>query len=377
MVFVAQKDTGERIEYRDSKRHLWWLSYSVPLMPVLSVWLYFVFDQTPLTTLLPLVYFFICIPLLDFVIGEDVSNPPPEIIELMEADRYYSRLLYMSVPLFWLGLLVPAWLVGTQDLPWWAMLAMAMGAGYSSGTAITVGHELGHKLNRSDRVMAILANAVSGYGHFCIEHNRGHHTLVATPEDFSSARFNENIYAFALRDSSGALMSGWRRELDRLRRKGLPALHWSNEILQGYMITLFVALALVTLFGSVMIPFLLIHHAIGWYALSQANYVEHYGLKRQKLANGRYESVQPHHSWNTNHLISNLMLFHLQRHSDHHANPLKPYQGLRNFDDLPRLPSGYPGCFLLMALPPLWRRVMNPKVLQCVDGDISKVNSGR
>lgn len=377
MLFVAENSNGERIEYRDTKRHMWWLAYSVPLMPVISVWLYLVSGQNPIATLLPLVFFFVFIPLLDFVIGEDVTNPPPEIIELMEADRYYSWLLYLSVPLFWLGLLVPAWLVGTHDLPWWAILAMAVGTGYSSGTAITVGHELGHKLNKTDRVMAILANAVSGYGHFCIEHNRGHHTWVATPEDCSSARFNESVYAFALRDSFGALVNGWRREIERMRRKGRPALHWSNEILQGYTITLVVALLLIALFGPVMIPFLLIQYAVGWYALSQANYVEHYGLKRQKLANGRYEQVQPHHSWNTNHLISNVMLFHLQRHSDHHANPLKPYQGLLDHENLPRLPSGYPGCFVLTALPPLWRRIMNPKVLKCVDGDVSKVNTGQ
>ena len=147
-----------------------------------------------------------------------------------------------------------------------------------------------------------------------------------------------------------------------------------NDILQGYAITLGIAAVLLAIFGWVMVPFLLIHHATGWYGLTQANYVEHYGLKRKKLENGRYEPCAPHHSWNTNHICSNLLTFHLQRHSDHHANPQRPYQVLRNFPDLPRLPSGYPGCYGLAAIPPLWFRVMNPKVLEWADGDMDKIN---
>ena len=173
----------------------------------------------------------------------------------------------------------------------------------------------------------------------------------------------ESIYRFALREIPGAALRGWRLERERLRRKGLPFWSLHNDLLQGYAITLAVALILVWQFGWIMIPFLIVHHPVGWLQLTFANYVEHYGLLRGKLKSGRYEPCQPRHSWNTNHIVSNLMLFHLQRHSDHHANPLRPYQALRNFDDLPRLPSGYPGSFVLAAVPPLWFGVMDPKVL--------------
>ena len=122
--------------------------------------------------------------------------------------------------------------------------------------------------------------------------------------------------------------------------------------------------ALLAIFGWIMVPFLLIHHFYAWYGLTQANYVEHYGLLRQKLPNGRYELPEPRHSWNTNHIYSNLISFHLQRHSDHHANALRPYQALRDFDDLPRLPSGYPGSFGLAVIPPLWFKVMDPKLMR-------------
>jgi alkane 1-monooxygenase len=135
-----------------------------------------------------------------------------------------------------------------------------------------------------------------------------------------------------------------------------------------------IAATLFAMFGWIMAPFLLIHHFYGWYGLTQANYVEHYGLLRQKLTNGRYELCEPRHSWNTNHTYSNLISFHLQRHSDHHANALRPYQALRDFDNLPRLPSGYPGCFGMAAIPWLWFKVMDPKVMAWAGGDIAKVN---
>ena len=182
------------------------------------------------------------------------------------------------------------------------------------------------------------------------------------------------IYAFALREVPGAFRRGFDHERERLARKGKSFWSTENEVLQSYAITLAIALTVVALFGLKMIPFLIIHHVVGWYALTQANYVEHYGLLRQKLPNGKYQPVEPRHSWNTNHIASNLMLFHLQRHSDHHANALRPYQALRDFPDLPRLPSGYPGCYGLAAIPPLWFKVMDRKVMDWADGDLTKVN---
>lgn len=376
MIFVAETKSGERIEYRDTKRYLWILSLSVPVVPVISVWLYFALGENPLVTIIPVIYSYVMIPILDLVMGEDHSNPPAEIVEKMAEDNYYRILLHLSVPLYWLGLLIPAWLVGTQDLPWWAVLAMAASAGFSSGTGITVGHELGHKQSKIDKFSAMMANAVSGYGHFCVEHNRGHHTWVATPEDPASARLNESVYAFAAREIPGTLSRGFQHERERMEKKGLSFWHWKNETLQGYAVTIVVDVTLIAAFGWVMVPFLLIHNFLGWYSLTQANYVEHYGLKRRKKENGRYEPCQPRHSWNTNHIVSNLMLFHLQRHSDHHTNPMRPYQSLRNFEDLPRLPSGYPGSFLLAMIPPLWFKVMNPKVMKWAQNDMEQVNTG-
>jgi alkane 1-monooxygenase len=292
----------------------------------------------------------------------------------MAADNFYRVLVMLAVPLFWLSFLATAFLVGTQDLPWWSILALVVGVGTINGGSLTIGHELGHKNDPQDRLAAKLVNAVIGYGHFCIEHNRGHHVWVSTPEDPASSRMGESIYRFAMRELPGAFRRGWEQEALRLSKRGKSAWSAENEILQGYAITLAVAAALVAAFGWAMIPFIFGHHFVAWYGLTEANYVEHYGLLRQKRPNGRYEPVAPRHSWNTNHIFSNLITFHLQRHSDHHANPQRPYQALRDFADLPRLPSGYPGMYLLAAIPPLWFRVMDPKVMAWAGGDLSKVN---
>jgi alkane 1-monooxygenase len=219
---------------------------------------------------------------------------------------------------------------------------------------------------------------VPGYGHFGVEHNFGHHKYVATPNDPASSRYNESIYRFALREVPGAARRAWGIERERQARRGRSFWTWHNEILQSYAITLVVQGALVIAFGWPALLFLLIHNVIGYLQLTSANYVEHYGLLRQKASDGRYERCQPHHSWNSNHIMSNLLLFHLERHSDHHANPQRRYQSLRDFDDVPRLPNGYFAMFLLAYVPPLWFRVMNPRLLALphVNGDLGRVNTG-
>ena len=373
MIFTGITTNGETIAYRDGKRHLWLLSFIPPLIPILSYGLYFATGST-LTTLIPFFYIFGLIPLLDALIGEDRHNPPAEVVAAMEADPYYSMLARAAVPLLWLSFIATVAFVGTQELPWWSYVFLALGVGTINGGALLVGHELGHKPDRLNKIFATLANNVVGYAHFRVEHNRGHHTWVATPEDPASARFGESIYSFAMRELPGAFERGWRNEAERLTRRGKSVWSVENEILQGFVLTLAVAAALSAAFGWEVVPFILVHHFVGWYGLTQANYIEHYGLLRGKRPDGRYQAVEPRHSWNTNHIISNLMTFHLQRHSDHHANPMRPYQSLRDFDDLPRLPSGYSGMFVLAAIPPLWFRVMNPKTLAWAGGDLTKLN---
>jgi len=172
----------------------------------------------------------------------------------------------------------------------------------------------------------------------------------------------------------GALKRAWRIEVERLQRCGKPIVSLHNEILQPALITLALWTALTLWLGWQALLYLLVISFWANFQLTSANYVEHYGLLRRERAPGRHEVCQPHHSWNSNHIFSNWMLFHLQRHSDHHAHPTRRYQSLRHFENLPQLPNGYFGMFLAAYVPPLWFRLMDSRLVALVDGDASRIN---
>lgn len=361
--------------YVDRRRWLWLGSVVNPLIAFVGIGLHAWTGYEPLL-LTPLVIAYGLGPLLDAWLGEDENNPPEAVVPQLEADPYYRVLTWITVPLHFVALAGCAWWAGTQELSWWAWLALACIAGLGSGLGINTGHELGHKHTRLEQWLAKLVLAVPAYGHFCVEHNRGHHRHVATPEDPASARMGESIYRFALREIPGAIRRAWTLERERLAREGRAAWSPHNAILQSHAVALLLQGGLVAAFGWTMLPFLAIHNAVAWWQLTSANYVEHYGLLRGRLPDGRYERPQPHHSWNANHTYTNLMLFQLERHSDHHANPSRRYQSLRHFPDLPQLPSGYQGMFPIAYIPPLWFRVMDPRLmaLKQVRGNLDKVN---
>jgi alkane 1-monooxygenase len=373
--YTATSPNGEAIIYFDRKRWFWLMSVLYPLEPFLAIWLHSI-TGNELWLLLPVAINYGLGPVIDWLLGEDVNNPPEEVVMKLDQDHFYRRLTYITVPLHFITLFGTAWYAATQDLSIWGVFALAVVAGLTAGLAVNTAHELGHKNSRLEKNLAKIALAVPAYGHFTIDHNLGHHRDVSTPGDPASARMGESIYKFALREIPGALCDAWSIEKDRLKRRDKPVWHPNNQIVQSYFLTALLTIGLIALFGWIMIPFLLVHHLLAYWQLTSANYVEHYGLLRQCDASGKYERCQPHHSWNSNHVFSNLVLFHLERHSDHHANPLRRYQALRHFDDVPQLPSGYFGVYLLAYLPSLWFRVMDKRLLALpqVQGDLDKIN---
>ena len=322
------------------------------------------------------VVFWVVIPVVDFVFDEDPYNPSDEEQQVLLAQgAYYRGILYCATVLQWLGLAAASYVAVNGDFSWFNLLGGLISLGAMHAVGLTMSHELGHKMNdKTQVVFAKLGSAVSGYAHFNIEHNKGHHKDVATPEDPASSRMGENIYRFALRELPGAAKRGWRVEAARLKRQKHAVISRHNEILQIASITILGYAAIIYVSGMAALPFLIISAAYGWFQLTMANYIEHYGLLREKLENGRYERCQPKHSWNTNFKASNLLTLHLQRHSDHHAHPTRPYQLLRDYPDAPSLPQGYPAMMGLALIPNAWRRVMDHRVVEWAGGDMDKVN---
>ena len=359
--------------YRDRKRYAWILSLLVPASVLVGPALMLLTNDAR-ALWIPVVFFYGVAPLLDWLLGEDRSNPPESAVPALDADRYYRWITYLLVPVLWAGFIFSVWFVGTHDLPLHGLIAMVLSTGSVGGFCINLGHELGHKNTPLERWLAKLVLAPSAYGHFYTEHNRGHHRDVATPADPASSRMGESIYSFVLREMPGAFKRAWRLEADRLQREGKSAWSLNNDILQPALITLALWTALGLWLGIAILPFILVASFWANFQLTSANYIEHYGLLRQERAPGKYEVCQPHHSWNSNHIFSNWALFHLQRHSDHHAHPLRRYQSLRHFENLPSLPSGYFGMFSMAYIPPLWRYVMDERLLAVVGRDASRIN---
>jgi alkane 1-monooxygenase len=364
---------NEVLRYEDRWRARWFLSVLIPMLPLIGIG---VAEITGWRVALwvPLVLLYGVVPLLDWLVGTDTRNPPEEVVGQLERDPFYRWLTFLAVPVHVGVLIASFWYAMVVAQGFWEILPIMLSLGFASALGINTGHELGHKGTSLERVLSQISLAVSGYGHFRMEHNLGHHVQVATPEDTSSARMGESIYRFALREIPGAMRRGWRLEAARLARGGHS--HWSprNEILQSLAITVLLQGGLVLWLGLATLPWLLFHNLWAWLQLTVVNYIEHYGLLRERRASGGYERCLPRHSWNSNHSVSNVLLFHLQRHSDHHAHAERRYQSLRHFEEAPQLPSGYMGMIVLAYAPGWFFRVMDPRLMAVNGGDLARIN---
>jgi alkane 1-monooxygenase len=360
-------------QWRDRKRYLWVMG---PLAPACSL----LPSQLVLHTGLPIfwwigpIVFFVAIPILDFFAGDDGVNPPEEAFEELSGDRFYRWCTYLFLPVQFISLAIAGYLWSDSALGVVDKIGLAVTIGLGSGIGINAAHELGHRVEKHERWLAKIALAPSAYGHFFVEHNRGHHVRVATPHDPASSRFGESLWHFLPRTIAGGMRSAVRLEGQRLRRQGRRWFSIHNNIVQAWAMTAALFAALFVAFGWQIAPYVLINAVIAFGLLEAVNYVEHYGLLRERKSNGRYEHCAPRHSWNSDRIVTNVLLFHLQRHSDHHANPTRRYQTLRTSDEAPQLPAGYATMVVLALFPPLWRRVMDPLVLAHYDGDVRRTN---
>jgi alkane 1-monooxygenase len=385
-------------EWKDGKKYAWLLGLVVPILPFLGILGATGLDWKWALWIGPIAIF-VVIALLDVMLGLDGKNPPEEMIDELENNRYYRWVTYAYLPFQYAGLVAVMYFIAVGNpfaavadlfgsvpsagifdevaLSVWDKIGIAITAGCVAGIGINTAHELGHKKESVERWLSKIALAQSFYGHFYIEHNRGHHVRVATPEDPASSRLGETFYEFWPRTVSGSLKSAWELEAKRYKRKGTHPFHIGNEVLNAWAMSVVLFAGLVAWLGIGVAPYLLINVVFGFSLLEVVNYLEHYGMLRQKVGpegRQRYERVAPRHSWNSNNRVTNIFLYHLQRHSDHHANPTRRYQALRDFEEAPVLPCGYAGAIVLAVFPPVWRRVMDKKVLAHLGGDITLAN---
>ena len=326
---------------------------------------YLSFTATGWVTWAPMIYAWLLIPVVELFIPPSEKNMNAAEEEMAKKDRLYDYMLYVFVLLQFVALYIFLNNLHLPELTNWEIAGRVFSMGLLCGTfGINVGHELGHRVNKMEQALAKAALMTSLYMHFFIEHNKGHHKNVATPEDPSSARFNEPLYAFYFRTIFYSYTSAWKIANAEMKKKNLPTLHWKNEMLQAHFIQfLFVALIFFG-FGLTHGLFFLMAAFIGILLLETVNYIEHYGLLRKETTEGKFERAMPHHSWNSNHFLGRIMLFELSRHSDHHFMASRKYQVLQHHDNAPQLPTGYPGSMILAMFPPVWFYVMNKKIKQ-------------
>ncbi|HYF32870.1 MAG TPA: alkane 1-monooxygenase [Chitinophagaceae bacterium] len=311
----------------------------------------------------PLIYAWIVIPLLELFLQPNAANLSEAEEEIARNDRTYDYILYLIVLLQMPTLFYYLYSMQDGALTVWDKIGRTGTMGLLCGTfGINVGHELGHRINKGEQLLAKLSLLSSLYMHFFIEHNKGHHKNVATPEDPSSARYGENIFSFWFRTVYYSYLSAWSIAGKETQKRERPVVSLYNEMLLFHLIQLAFVLLIYFVFGWQILLWYLGAALMGILLLETVNYIEHYGLQRKPIAEGRYERAMPEHSWNSNHVIGRLMLFELSRHSDHHYLASRKYQLLRHHDNAPQMPTGYPGMMILSLMPPLWFYVMNKRV---------------
>ncbi len=311
---------------------------------------------------LPLITFGL-VPLIELLTKAQPDNLSDQELKQRGDSGSYHALVLSIVPLQYLMLALYLWQASSNSWTGIEWLGNSLSMGILCGAyGINAAHELGHRSDKLSRFGAKALLLTSLYMHFFIEHNRGHHAKVATEEDPASARLNETLYQFWLRSVIGSFKSAWALEARRLERKSLSSWSLKNQALRFVLIeTVFMLVITMSLGAQALFAFTCAAF-IGFSLLEAVNYIEHYGLQRQKNDRGRYEPVTPSHSWNADYPISRVLLFELSRHSDHHAHPRRSYAQLRHFSYSYQLPTGYPGMIVLALFPFLYIPLMNKHI---------------
>ncbi len=332
-------------------------AYTIPASAYIS------FISSGIWTYSTVFYAFLAIPILDVLTGESKENLSEEDASYKKTKWIFDLMLYFNIPIVFGLLFIFFSNIQLNDYTTFEIVGLVLSGGILLATnGINVGHELGHRTSYFERFFCKMLYMPCLYMHFYIEHNFGHHLKVATPEDGASARYNQTLYSFWFSSVTRQYKSAWKIQIEMLNRKGLSFFSSKNDMLWYHLIQPIYLIGIYGLFSLKVMFIAILIGVVAFLFLECINYIEHYGLRRIKSEFGRYERVQPYHSWNSNFKVGRITLYELTRHSDHHYKSSKKYQILNSHKECPTLPFGYPTSILLSLVPPLWFRVMNPLV---------------
>jgi alkane 1-monooxygenase len=331
-------------------------AYIVPLLGLLA------FSTTGIYAYFGLIFLYVIVPILEIIIPPNSYNLTSTEKELAREDFFFDLVIFLLVPIHLFVIYYFLTTISDPALTTSDLIARVLTMGTILGVnGINIGHELGHKTNNPlKQVLAQVMLTTSVQNHFLPYHNGGHHRDVGTPEDLTSAKKGDNFYFFALRSQIGGYFKTWKLEAKRLKAQGKnPA--WNPMILYT-LLPILMLIAIYAFFGPFAAVCYFLAAVYGISILESQNYFAHYGLRRKKLENGRYERVNARHSWNSDHIIGRVLLFELTRHSDHHHMGAKPYQVLDSKEESPMLPYGYPMMLILAYFPFLFRPIMDKQL---------------
>ncbi|MFN8672074.1 MAG: alkane 1-monooxygenase [Candidatus Sericytochromatia bacterium] len=306
---------------------------------------------------------FFILPIFEQFIPKYESNYSDNEKKEILNERFYDLLLYFNVPISYLVVFLYVNSLLFDSLQLSELIGITLSVGTVIGACcINVAHELGHRKNKFENFLAKALLLPAFYMHFFIEHNRGHHKNVATPNDPASSRKGENLYQFWFRSIKGSYLSAWKIQLTLLEKNQQKFFSLNNEMLIFHIIKFFYLAFFYYFFGVYIASAVFIVGFLGILLLETINYIEHYGLNRELLPSGKYETVKPYHSWNSDFSLGRIMLYELTRHSDHHYLASKKYQTLDSYKGSPQLPFGYPASMVISFFPPLWFYIMDKRL---------------
>ena len=313
-------------------------------------------------TYMTVIYAFVFIPALEMLLKESNEEMSDEVKKNRSMDIFFDILLYLNIPLVFSIFFLSLNLLLYSSSSFEIVGIIASTSIMMATNGINVAHELLHRKSFFSRTCSKLLLMPSQYMHFYIEHNFGHHVNVGTDEDPATAKYKQSLYSFWITSVIGQYIGAWKLQLKLLKISKYKFFSIKNDMMFYVIFQLMFIYLIYFNYGITVTIYSLIISVISFLFLETINYIEHYGLSRKKDKNGRYERVKTIHSWNSNHVVGRLVLYELTRHSDHHFISSKKYQVLESIDESPQLPYGYPTSILLSMVPPLWFKIMNPRV---------------